>query len=44
MQAVVEWANVGIGLLLGAGAVLAAVGVLLAVLNRRTGRKEQPEP
>jgi hypothetical protein len=44
MQAIFEWANVGIGLLIGAGAALAAVGVVLVVLNRRAGRTERPEP
>jgi hypothetical protein len=44
MQAVFEWTNVGIGLLIGAGAALAAVGVLLGVLNRRTARRERPGP
>jgi hypothetical protein len=40
MQAVFEWAIVGIALLIGAGAALLGVGVLLVALNRRAGRKE----
>jgi hypothetical protein len=44
MQAVFEWVNVGIGLLIGAGAALAVVGAVLAVLNHRTGQRDRPEP
>lgn len=44
VQVVFEWASAGIGLLIGAGAAFAAVGVLLFVLNRRTARQGRPEP